>query len=67
MRYDTLPPKKGEVYNNSTGEVWEVIQIGHVVGTDNNDRDFVTMIRLHDNQLRTILQSTFNRKFNKEL
>ena len=57
----------GKIYYMGGYEDWKVAQLGTVEGTDGYPKHLVTMIRLHDNQLRTILQSTFNRKFNKEL
>jgi|11_taG_2_1085331.scaffolds.fasta_scaffold111495_3 hypothetical protein len=53
----------GRVYYQGGYEEWRVIQLGQTDGQDGVVRFFVTMIRLHDSQLRTILQSTFRKKW----
>ena len=51
------------VYYMNGYEAWKVIQLGQTDGQDGVVKFFVTMIRLHDSQLRTILQSTFRKKW----
>jgi len=51
------------VYYMNGYEAWKVIQLGQTNGTDGVVKFFVTMIRLSDCQLRTILQSTFRKKW----
>ncbi len=51
------------VYYQGGYEEWRVIQLGQTNGQDGVVKFFVTMIRLHDSQLRTILQSTFRKKW----
>ena len=53
----------GRVYYQGGYEEWRVVQLGQTDGQDGVVRFFVTMIRLHDSQLRTILQSTFRKKW----
>ncbi len=53
----------GRVYYQGGYEEWRVIQLGQTDGQDGVVKFFVTMIRLHDSQLRTILQSTFRKKW----
>jgi len=51
------------VYYMNGYEAWKVIQLGQTEGSDGYVRHFVTMFRLSDNNLRTILQSTFRKKW----
>ena len=51
------------VYYMNGYEAWKVVQLGQTDGTDGVVKFFVTMIRLSDCQLRTILQSTFRKKW----
>jgi endonuclease V-like protein UPF0215 family len=53
----------GRVYYQGGYEEWRVVQLGQTDGQDGVVKFFVTMIRLHDSQLRTILQSTFRKKW----
>lgn len=51
------------VYYMNGYEAWKVIQLGQTEGSDGVVKFFVTMIRLSDSQLRTILESTFRKKW----
>jgi len=51
------------VYYMNGYEAWKVIQLGQTEGSDGVAKFFVTMIRLSDSQLRTILESTFRKKW----
>ena len=53
----------GRVYYQGGYEEWRVVHLGQTDGQDCVVKFFVTMIRLHDSQLRTILQSTFRKKW----
>tara|TARA_R110000868_G_scaffold364536_1_gene627400 strand:+ start:222 stop:476 length:255 start_codon:yes stop_codon:yes gene_type:complete len=53
----------GKIYYMGGYEDWKVAQLGTVEGTDGYPKHFVTMMRLHDSQLRTILESTFRKKW----
>ena len=44
-------------------EAWKVVSKGDCEGSDGYMRFFVTMIRLSDNNLRTILECTFKKKW----
>ena len=55
------------VYYMNGYEAWKVIQLGQTNGTDGVVKFFVTMIRLSDCQLRTILQSTFRKKWKLDI
>jgi len=52
-----------KIYYMNGYEAWKVIQLGHTEGTDGVVKFFVTMLRLSDSQLRTILESTFRKKW----
>jgi len=48
-----------KVYWRHGYEAWRVVQLGEAQAQDGSAKSFVTMIRLHDSQLRTILTKTF--------
>jgi hypothetical protein len=52
-----------KIYYMNGYEAWKVIQLGNTEGTDGVVKFFVTMLRLSDSQLRTILESTFRKKW----
>ena len=52
-----------EIYYMNGHEAWKVVQLGNTEGTDGVVKFFVTMLRLSDSQLRTILESTFRKKW----
>ena len=52
-----------KIYYMNGYEAWKVIQLGNTEGTDGVVKFFVTMLRLSDSQLRTILESTFKKKW----
>ena len=52
-----------KIYYMNGHEAWKVVQLGNVEGSNGAVKHFVTMIRLHDSQLRTILESTFKKKW----
>ena len=57
------PIYEEQIYYMNGYEAWKVVQLGHTEGTDGVVKFFVTMLRLSDSQLRTILESTFRKKW----
>ena len=53
----------GSIYYMNGYEAWKVVSKGDCEGSDGYMRFCVTMIRLSDNNLRTILECTFKKKW----
>ncbi len=53
----------GRVYYKSGYEAWQLVHRGECEGSDGYIRFFVTMIRISDNSLRTVLECTFKKKW----
>jgi len=52
-----------KIYYMNGYEAWKVVQQGNCEGSDGCLRYYVTMIRLSDNNLRTVLECTFKKKW----